>query len=89
MCYILTLSGEEGSLTRRSSSGGLLSPEVVGPPTEHDGFYLLKKDSQRRTTLSRVLSQDQAHICEVWLRAIHSDMGDTALNMVSPSAIDN
>ncbi|XP_054268052.1 mitogen-activated protein kinase kinase kinase 15 isoform X2 [Macrosteles quadrilineatus] len=72
---------EEGSLTRRSSSGGLLSPEVVGLPTEHDGFYMLKKDSQRRMTLSRVLSQDQANICEVWLKAIQSDMGDNALKM--------
>nr|CAD7399338.1 unnamed protein product [Timema cristinae] len=81
----------EGLMTRRSSSGGLLSPEVeLGPhakgPTgapnlmadaELDGFYLLKKDSQRRMTLSRVLAQDEHKICEVWMR----NMGETVLTM--------
>ncbi|XP_039277638.1 mitogen-activated protein kinase kinase kinase 15 isoform X1 [Nilaparvata lugens] len=78
----------DASLTRRSSSGGLMSPEVdggprtaAGAPTEQDGFYLLKKDSQRRMTLSRVLSQDQRKICEVWLRNINPDIGETVLNM--------
>uniref|UniRef100_A0AAG5DVK9 mitogen-activated protein kinase kinase kinase n=1 Tax=Anopheles atroparvus TaxID=41427 RepID=A0AAG5DVK9_ANOAO len=72
-------------LNRRSSSGGLLSPEVdlatstssksplVGDANESDGFYLLKKDSQRRTTLDKVLSHDVAKICEVWLGRIESD----------------
>lgn len=39
---------------RRNSSGTLLSPEV-DTTIETDGFYLLKKDSQRRTTLAKVL----------------------------------
>ncbi|XP_063990230.1 mitogen-activated protein kinase kinase kinase 15 isoform X2 [Diachasmimorpha longicaudata] len=76
------------SMTRRSSSGGLLSPEVelTGQPgqksvEEQEGFYLLKKDSQRRMTLTRVLSQDEATICEVWLRNIHQDVGQTVLQM--------
>ncbi|XP_075217555.1 apoptotic signal-regulating kinase 1 isoform X2 [Lycorma delicatula] len=76
------------TLTRRSSSGGLMSPEVdggprcpPGAPTEQDGFYLLKKDSQRRMTLSRVLSQDQSNICQVWLMNINKDIGETVLNM--------
>lgn len=73
--------GEDVSLTRRSSSGGLMSPEVLGTTTEHDGFYLLKKDSQRRTTLYSVLNKDQAKICESWLRAIRQDKGDCVLNM--------
>lgn len=73
--------GEDVSLTRRSSSGGLMSPEVLGTTTEHDGFYLLKKDSQRRTTLFSVLNKDQAKICESWLRAIRQDKGDCVLNM--------
>ncbi|KFB41958.1 AGAP000747-PB-like protein [Anopheles sinensis] len=72
-------------LNRRSSSGGLLSPEVdlatstssksplVGDASESDGFYLLKKDSQRRTTLDKVLSHDVAKICEVWLGRIEYD----------------
>lgn len=75
-------------MTRRSSSGGLLSPEVeLNSQTEQkliddqEGFYLLKKDSQRRMTLTRVLSQDESKICQVWLRNIHQDVGMTLLNM--------
>lgn len=75
------------SITRRSSSGGLLSPEVElgGQPgqksgEEQEGFYLLKKDSQRRMTLTRVLNQDEAKICEVWMRGIHTE-GQTVLQM--------
>lgn len=75
------------SLNRRSSSGGLLSPEVdmsgsttpggsggkPGETCESDGFYMLKKDSQRRTTLSKVLSQDEAKICAVWMDKIENN----------------
>ncbi|XP_076678297.1 apoptotic signal-regulating kinase 1 isoform X3 [Andrena cerasifolii] len=76
------------SMTRRSSSGGLLSPEVElgGQPgqktgEEQEGFYLLKKDSQRRMTLTRVLTQDEAKICEVWMRGINQAEGQTVLQM--------
>ncbi|XP_017791880.1 PREDICTED: mitogen-activated protein kinase kinase kinase 15 isoform X2 [Habropoda laboriosa] len=76
------------SMTRRSSSGGLLSPEVElgGQPgqktgEEQEGFYLLKKDSQRRMTLTRVLTQDEAKICEVWMRGIHQAEGEIVLQM--------
>ncbi|CAH2233604.1 jg16192 [Pararge aegeria aegeria] len=75
-------------LNRRSSSGGLLSPEVDMPnvprssiDTEHDGFYLLKKDSQRRFTLSRVLEQDSEKICSKWMLSIQQDFGTTVLTM--------
>lgn len=69
-------------LNRRSSSGGLLSPEVdmaghasgkAGEASETDGFYMLKKDSQRRTTLSKVLSHDEAKICAVWMDKIENN----------------
>lgn len=68
-------------MNRRSSSGGLLSPEVdmaghapkPGEASETDGFYMLKKDSQRRTTLSKVLSQDEAKICVVWMDKIENN----------------
>ncbi|XP_062537310.1 mitogen-activated protein kinase kinase kinase 15 isoform X2 [Armigeres subalbatus] len=72
-------------LNRRSSSGGLLSPEVDLPSTssksplltgeanESDGFYLLKKDSQRRATLHKVLEHDERKICQVWMEKIVSD----------------
>ncbi|XP_017781301.1 PREDICTED: mitogen-activated protein kinase kinase kinase 15 isoform X2 [Nicrophorus vespilloides] len=64
---------------RRNSSGTLLSPEVDGNG-ESDGFYLLKKDSQRRTTLSKVLSQDSAKICDLWMQKIRTKyMGETIL----------
>uniref|UniRef100_A0A182SEJ8 Protein kinase domain-containing protein n=1 Tax=Anopheles maculatus TaxID=74869 RepID=A0A182SEJ8_9DIPT len=69
-------------LNRRSSSGVLLSPEIdittatasklplAGDANESDGFYLLKKDSQRRQTLDRVLCHDATKICEKWLTKI-------------------
>ncbi|XP_067008256.1 mitogen-activated protein kinase kinase kinase 15 [Anabrus simplex] len=84
---------EGPSMTRRSSSGGLLSPEVemgpnakgvvlgLGDASEQDGFYLLKKDSQRRMTLSRVMSQDEQKICDVWMKSIQKDVGETVLSM--------
>ncbi|XP_063360346.1 mitogen-activated protein kinase kinase kinase 15 [Cydia amplana] len=75
-------------LNRRSSSGGLLSPEVdmttvqrSSIDVEHDGFYLLKKDSQRRLTLSRVLEQDSEQICSKWMHSIQQDFGSTVLTM--------
>ncbi|KAL4702241.1 hypothetical protein ACJJTC_005780 [Scirpophaga incertulas] len=76
-------------LNRRSSSGGLLSPEVDLPSVsrssidvENEGFYLLKKDSQRRLTLSRVLEQDSEKICSKWMHSVHQDFGNTLLTMV-------
>lgn len=77
------------SQIRRSSSGGLTSPEgeprngAPGQDAEQDGFYMLKKDSQRRMTLSRVLTQDEIKICEDWMENISQQIGDTSLNEVS------
>lgn len=72
-------------MSRRSSSGGLLSPDVESPKTEaeQDGFYLLKKDSQRRMTLTRVLSQDERKICEEWMKKIKQGVEETILTMVN------
>ncbi|XP_071449253.1 mitogen-activated protein kinase kinase kinase 15 isoform X2 [Hetaerina americana] len=110
--------------SRRSSSGGPMSPEVETPVTcgtskgillppgvggtvgsplgasvtrtsgatadtllgnteasEQDGFYLLKKDSQRRMTLTKVLSQDEGKICDIWMRNLEKDLGETVLTM--------
>lgn len=64
---------------RRQSSGTLVSPEIdmgtTGSSTEaeHDGFYMLKKDSQRRTTLARVLANDHLTLCKIWLSFIHRE----------------
>lgn len=78
---------------RRSSSGGLLSPEVEttagkgGPglneTNESDGFYLLKKDSQRRVTLSKVLTNDETKICAVWMDQIeNNNKGEVVISIV-------
>lgn len=70
------------NMNRRGSSGVLLSPDVEltnsltkpsGEALESDGFYLLKKDSQRRTTLSKVLQHDEATICDVWMQKIENN----------------
>jgi mitogen-activated protein kinase kinase kinase 5 len=58
-----------------SKGGGILGVEL----SPEDGFYTLKKDSQRRQTLTRVLSQDGKKICEVWLRSLEREVGQTPL----------
>nr|XP_022901393.1 mitogen-activated protein kinase kinase kinase 5-like [Onthophagus taurus] len=75
----------QDSLHRRNSSGTLLSPEVDSagtPGSETDGFYLLKKDSQRRTTLSKIFSQDKSKLCEKWLAKVNDKYkGSTVLKI--------
>lgn len=68
---------------RRGSSGVLLSPEIemtgslhkplTTESSESDGFYMLKKDTQRRTTLSKVLTHDEQKICDVWMEKIENN----------------
>ncbi|KAL1395709.1 hypothetical protein pipiens_011052 [Culex pipiens pipiens] len=75
-------------LNRRSSSGGLLSPEQIPllngtDANESDGFYLLKKDSQRRATLHRVLEHDERKICHVWMEKIVSDRKEAVVISMS------
>ncbi|XP_022216186.2 mitogen-activated protein kinase kinase kinase 15 [Drosophila obscura] len=76
-------------LERRNSSGFLLSPEIepstpslrtsISETSETDGFYRLKKDSQRRTTLSKVLALDESKICDIWLKKIDADQNSIAI----------
>uniref|UniRef100_A0A0A1XN16 Mitogen-activated protein kinase kinase kinase 15 n=1 Tax=Zeugodacus cucurbitae TaxID=28588 RepID=A0A0A1XN16_ZEUCU len=77
------LPSTQFSLERRNSSGFLLSPEIeastpslrtnASETSETDGFYRLKKDSQRRTTLSKVLRMDEDKICNLWMDRIQTD----------------
>jgi len=76
-------------LERRNSSGFLLSPEIepstpslrtsISETSETDGFYRLKKDSQRRTTLSKVLALDESKICDIWLKKVDADQHSIAI----------
>lgn len=52
-----------------------MSPEIDGNTSgsaEQGGFYMMKKDSQRRITLDKVLAQDQSKLCEMWLQRIRA-----------------
>lgn len=80
---------------RRTSSGTLMSPEIEittqtsksvsgQDGSEGEGFYLLKKDSQRRQTLYKVLTQDEYKICQVWMERIETDRKESVvINIVS------
>lgn len=75
----IDLEPEQEGGHRRNSSGTLLSPEV-DTSGENEGFYMLKKDSQRRTTLAKVLAQDGSKICELWMQKIRTKyLGETVL----------
>jgi mitogen-activated protein kinase kinase kinase 5 len=63
---------------RRDSSGVLQSPDVLDPAKE-DGFYLLKKDSQRRSTLVRIMKDDKNNICATWHSLLLKDVPDSCL----------
>lgn len=66
--------------TRRSSAGSILSADVIDragglqepdfSAESSDRFYLLKKDSQRRLTLVKVLQLDKLPIIDSWFRLI-------------------
>lgn len=68
---------------RRPSSVTLMSPEIDGNTTggsvEQGGFYMMKKDSQRRITLDKLLAQDQSKLCEMWLECIRTHDGEVML----------
>ena len=64
-----------------------MSPEVIegAPrhPLESDGFFLLKKDSQRRKTLSEVMTEDKNLISCVWEERIKTEISDPLLKTVN------
>merc|ERR1740124_235873 len=65
---------------RRDSSGILQSPDVLDPAKE-DGFYLLKKDSQRRSTLVKIMRDDKHNICAAWHCLLLKDVPDSCITM--------
>jgi len=67
-----------GAVARRDSQGVLQSPDVLDPAKE-DGFYLLKKDSQRRATLGKILKDDKHRICREWQSLLLKDVHDFCL----------
>lgn len=83
------LPSNQFMLERRNSHGFLLSPEIepstpslrtsISETSETDGFYRLKKDSQRRTTLSKVLALDESKICDIWLKKVDADQNSIAI----------
>ncbi|XP_013777721.1 mitogen-activated protein kinase kinase kinase 5-like isoform X3 [Limulus polyphemus] len=66
--YSYSSDSADGTIMTRRSSSGMLSPPVDGFHTIQEGeFFMLKKDSQRRTTIVHVLTEDEEKICEFWM----------------------
>jgi mitogen-activated protein kinase kinase kinase 5 len=77
-------SSDDAPYARRSSGSVLMSPPVEGTvgtvgESEQQGFYLLKKDSQRRATLVQVINDDAHSICELWMHLLQQSVQDLVL----------
>jgi len=77
----LSPEGDCGQLVGRGTCGSPCPMGTADTPSEQDGFYLLKKDSQRRMTLCKVLVNDEAKVCEVWMESLQQGVDDPALTM--------
>ena len=61
-------------------------PDVLDPAKE-DGFYLLKKDSQRRTTLVKIMRDDKTNICSTWHALLTKENPDTCVTITHLSQL--
>lgn len=65
------------------------------PEEKDSGFFMLRKDSERRATLHHILTEDRDKVVanlteafmQVWLRRVHRPPVLLVLGCVSPSAL--
>ena len=50
-------------------------------PAKEDGFSLLKKDSQRRTTLVKIMKDDKHNICATWHALVVRENPETCVTI--------
>lgn len=53
-----------------------MSPDIIDG--KDDGFYRLKKDSERRKTLVNVLEKERSRICDHWYEIVLKDLPNNA-----------
>lgn len=77
--YLLQLHSSEDAPYAHRNSSEITSPPALEAPsillTDADnGFYMLKKDSHRRSTLVCVLTEDASVICNTWLLLLQQNI---------------
>ncbi|XP_077865041.1 mitogen-activated protein kinase kinase kinase 15-like [Saccoglossus kowalevskii] len=50
-------------------------------PETSDGFYILRKDSERRVTLIQVLKEDQEKLVDTWYNRVQKDSAGTPVKL--------